>query len=293
MLSDTQMHASLFGNHMLEICNKRALATVEKFHVRTKGHSATQIRAVTSCGARFEVSICHRWQEMLALCSAVRARPGWARGASSRQPARCGEGRGPKIWRDDEILDGGATWASPSRRVGHMSARRRDYESSRHIREPYAHVRDFMAPSVVTFTPDTPLDHVLPLFEEFSGFPVVDSEGKCIGVLSEKDVIDLLEESADQSYSDRTVSEFMTRRDPVTIREGAPILYAASLMQEHNIYRLPVTDRAGVVIGCISRADIFVSEDTSMGNVDPLYRAHPGEEFYNEEDMDFVDKTDI
>jgi len=220
---------------------------------------------------------------------------GMGAGSHCRRPTLCGEGRGPKVWEGGSADESrGPSWASPARHVGHMSARRRDYESSRHIREPYAHMRDFMAPSVVTFKPDTPLEEVLPLFDEFSGFPVVNDEGRCIGVLSEKDVLHLLEDPAEeQGCEELTVGDFMSRREPITIREGAPILYAASLMNEHNVYRLPVTDKAGIVVGCISRADIFVSEDSSLGSVDPIYRAHPGAEFYDEDDMDFVDQTDV
>ncbi len=109
-----------------------------------------------------------------------------------------------------------------------------------------------------------------------SGLPVVDLEGKVVGVISEKDflrhmgaqdkmtfmafVAERLKEAwcVDESIGERTAGEMMTS-PAVTIDENKPIIEIATLFKEKNINRAPVINQQGGLVGLVSRADIIES----------------------------------
>jgi CBS domain-containing protein len=47
--------------------------------------------------------------------------------------------------------------------------------------------------------------------------------------------------------------------EPVTVRDNAPLTVADRLMGEHNVSGLPVVDRAGVLVGVLSRTDVMAA----------------------------------
>ena len=86
---------------------------------------------------------------------------------------------------------------------------------------------------------------------EISGAPVVDADGKLIGVVSKTDFL--------RSQGDavpRTVADIMTRV-PLAIPEGASVGQAAALMAYEGVHRLPVTTEGEEVIGVISSLDVL------------------------------------
>jgi CBS domain-containing protein len=137
-------------------------------------------------------------------------------------------------------------------------------------------VKDFMTRKVVTVTPETSiLDAArLMLDHKISGLPVVDDEGRTVGIISEHDLLRsgktdvqterphwlrlMIERAnlADEStrFQERTVSEAMTP-DPVTITETAPLEEAGRLIGENDIKRLPVVCN-NKLVGIIARADL-------------------------------------
>jgi CBS domain-containing protein len=112
-----------------------------------------------------------------------------------------------------------------------------------------------------------------------TGAPVVDSRGRCVGVLSSSDFVRWAEgeESADRPpYRPRgavcsewqmmdpdqlpttEVGEYMTT-DPVTVAPAAPIGELARRMIDAHIHRLIVVDREGMPIGVVSTTDILAA----------------------------------
>jgi CBS domain-containing protein len=103
-----------------------------------------------------------------------------------------------------------------------------------------------------------------------SALPVIDGEGRVIGVVSEADMLtkeadldtrpgtlsNLLPFTEREKAAGITAAELMTK-PPVTIRPGAPVAEAARLMRDRRVKRLPVVDDAGLLIGIISRADVL------------------------------------
>lgn len=133
-----------------------------------------------------------------------------------------------------------------------------------------------MITPVITVSPEATYEEAAALLHQnrLSGMPVVDRNGKIVGVISEKDLFRALfplyedflgnpEAYADQERQEeeiesirrQPVEKFMTR-NVVTIDADARILHAGGLMLAHNIHRLPVMDR-GKLVGIIAREDIY------------------------------------
>jgi CBS domain-containing protein len=102
-----------------------------------------------------------------------------------------------------------------------------------------------------------------------SAFPVVDDDGKVIGVVSEADM--LTKEALDDEpgvisgilhHRDQAKARGITAGDLMTtavvaVRPEDTVEHAAKLMYDRRVKRLPVTDENGHLVGIISRADVL------------------------------------
>jgi CBS-domain-containing membrane protein len=134
-----------------------------------------------------------------------------------------------------------------------------------------ATVRDVMTTRVVAVRRDASFREMAAMLrqERISAFPVIDDDGRVIGVVSEAD---MLIKEADKSgrpglfslwrrrQRDKaaavTAAELVTS-PPVTIRPDAGVAEAARLMYENRVKRLPVVNQTQHLIGIISRADVL------------------------------------
>ena len=137
-------------------------------------------------------------------------------------------------------------------------------------------VKDVMTAAVVDVQPETWLyDAVsLMLAQRVSGLPVVDRDGRLVGVLSEGDLLRRVElgtAKADHWYAHvfepggtaaayaathtRRVGDVMSR-NPVTATRDMPLADAVALMERHRVKRLPVLDD-GQLVGIVSRSDFM------------------------------------
>ena len=151
-------------------------------------------------------------------------------------------------------------------------------------------VADVMSHDPIMVTPQTPIKEAIKILAErhISGLPVVDEEGKLVGVISETDLlwqetgveppvyimfldsVIYLENPArhDQELHKalgQTVGEVMSS-DAVTVKPDQPLRKAAKLMQEKSIRRLAVTDDAGKVIGILTPGDIVRAMAVELNN---------------------------
>lgn len=143
------------------------------------------------------------------------------------------------------------------------------------------HARDIMTRNPITITPDAPIiDAVKILLDKhFNGLPVVDAEGKLVGVLCQSDLVAQQQKldvpsfftildgyvalpgqwkKAEQSFlkmNALTVGDAMSAT-PVTASPDTPIEDLASLMVKAKFYSLPVVEN-GRVIGIIGKEDIL------------------------------------
>jgi CBS domain-containing protein len=130
-------------------------------------------------------------------------------------------------------------------------------------------VEEVMTRELITVTPSTPLKQAAQLFlsHRISGLPVVE-ERRLVGVLSESDIVaketsgfsdaDVTAAEATHLRRERdafTVGQAMTA-DPVTVEPWLSIWAAADLMAGNDINRLPVVDRAGAIVGIVTRDDL-------------------------------------
>jgi CBS domain-containing protein len=138
----------------------------------------------------------------------------------------------------------------------------------------HAYVKDIMTADVVAVRTDAPYRNMAAMFRlhRVSGFPVVDDDGKVVGVVSETDLLaaDALGLAAG-AHSGRparrphrkqpraggpTAGDLMTR-PAVTIGPDELARRAARLMYSHKLRRIPVVDRDGRLAGILSRADVL------------------------------------
>src|SRR5574337_810278 len=71
----------------------------------------------------------------------------------------------------------------------------------------------------------------------YSGLPVVDDNGKVIGVVSE---FDLLKAIRDGKALEQVNAEDIMSKTPICVSENTPIQEIIELMTKHNIIRVPV-----------------------------------------------------
>ncbi len=130
---------------------------------------------------------------------------------------------------------------------------------------------------VATTTTFTELAKLLRL-HRISGLPVVDEEGRLVGVVSESDllrrlarmelerVLRLPVESRSVRVAGDTAAELMTA-PPIAIGPDSTLDEALSLMRVHASRRLPVTDAEGRPVGVLSRTDLlapFLRDDDEI-----------------------------
>ncbi len=132
-------------------------------------------------------------------------------------------------------------------------------------------IGEVMTKDVVAFGPAATLKEVAGLLarERISGVPVIDAERHVLGVVSEADIVAreagseppdglfarLLTRRRAAAGAARTAGEAMSA-PPLTIAPERNVAEAARLMTERRVNRLPVADRAGKLVGIVTRADL-------------------------------------
>jgi CBS domain-containing protein len=149
-------------------------------------------------------------------------------------------------------------------------------------------IEDAMKKDVIKFNE---LDKIVDVAQSFrdnkiSGAPVVDENNKVVGVISEGDIMRLLEVHSpkinlilpapldlielplrmkyeldeiaeDMQRAGSTVIDQIMTKKVVKIGPDASISDAAELMDSHKVKRLPVVNKDGKLIGIVTRGDII------------------------------------
>lgn len=125
-------------------------------------------------------------------------------------------------------------------------------------------VRERMSRPVISVSPDEPINEVLAMFrnEHIRRAPVM-KEGKLVGIVSERDLLNASPSSAttlsvwELNYliSKVKIKDVMTRK-VITVDENTPIEEAARIMADKKIGGLPVVS-AGKIVGMITETDLF------------------------------------
>lgn len=127
-------------------------------------------------------------------------------------------------------------------------------------------VRNWMTSDLITVNIETSLPevHQIMVSEEIRRLPVVDDEGRLIGIVTLGDVRGAQPSPAtslsiwEMNYllTNLDVDKIMTP-DPITVHPDQTIGEAARIMLENRISGLPVTKTDGRLVGIITESDIF------------------------------------
>jgi len=135
-------------------------------------------------------------------------------------------------------------------------------------------VQDVMTESVVSVGEHTAYKDIVETLarHKVSAVPVVDDDGRVVGVVSEADLLHKLEfqgvqplthllerkqrRQAREKATGDMAAELMTG-PPVTIGRQDTVSGAARIMDQERIKRLPVVDEQGRLVGIVSRADLL------------------------------------
>ena len=143
-------------------------------------------------------------------------------------------------------------------------------------------VADIMDTDVPTVSPEDTVEHVLRVLNEseLSGVPVVTAGGRCVGIITEADLI-MTGEDADLHlphyfelfggfvfleslghFEERlrkataALARDLMTEDPVTIEPGAAVQEAARKISRSKHNRLPVVEH-GRLVGVVTRVDVL------------------------------------
>ncbi|HEY5922549.1 MAG TPA: IMP dehydrogenase [Kofleriaceae bacterium] len=122
----------------------------------------------------------------------------------------------------------------------------------------------------LTIAPSRTLEDALAIMRanRISGLPVIDSERRPVGILTNRDV-------RFEKRLDVQVGEVMTK-NPVTVKDGVAIDEAKELLHKHRIEKLLVVDGAGKLKGLITIRDIEQAQEHPTAVVDDLGRLRVG-----------------
>ncbi|MDP3697833.1 MAG: CBS domain-containing protein [Candidatus Taylorbacteria bacterium] len=144
-------------------------------------------------------------------------------------------------------------------------------------------VKDIMTKKMVVLGPDDGLDKATQLFEQhnYDGFPVVNEDGKLIGIVTAYDMVsqsyathlpsllNILESISNDQANEKMLKEHFDRLKTVKIRDmmnedplvvGPEIKVedlAKEFIQHHRVNPIPVVDQDKRLLGIVSRFDII------------------------------------
>ena len=119
-------------------------------------------------------------------------------------------------------------------------------------------ISEYMDTVVPTLSPETRiLDAVdFLLHHQVTGAPVVDSNERLVGIITETDLLRLVTEGIQgEPPVEATVAEYMTP-DVITVPPTVDIYYIAGMFLANKFRRLPVVE-GGKIVGAITRYDLL------------------------------------
>jgi len=116
-------------------------------------------------------------------------------------------------------------------------------------------VPQLMEDAVVTVAPQTSARAIAELLSDggFGSVPVVEGDRTLVGLVSEFDLLKLMDQSRDLRTV--TAADVMTR-DVITVTEDVSVKDLIHLLQERHLIRVPVV-KGKTLVGIVARRDIL------------------------------------
>ena len=116
-------------------------------------------------------------------------------------------------------------------------------------------VKEIMTKDVITVPPAMPVREVANLLSErnVSGVPVIDDEGRVLGVVSELDVV---------GRQGATAADVMSKQ-VISVTEETDVREVVQLFLNERVRRVPVLSGEQRLIGIVSRSDLVQPEAVS------------------------------
>lgn len=138
-------------------------------------------------------------------------------------------------------------------------------------------IKEVMVKDVQGLSPDISVKEAMDILlkRRISGLPVIDKEGRLVGMFTEKNILSYLLPSyiekvgrfvyeENPKAAKKKLSELcqikisqLMRKDVITATEDVALCEAARIMLTQKARRLPVVDKEGKVVGIIAREDIL------------------------------------
>ncbi|MFF2324561.1 MULTISPECIES: CBS domain-containing protein [unclassified Streptomyces] len=130
-------------------------------------------------------------------------------------------------------------------------------------------VSDVMTRTAVAIGRDASYKEIVELMHRWkvSAVPVLEGEGRVVGVVSEADLLPkeafrqveprLPDQLADASKADAVLAEELMTSPAVTVHPDATLAEAARIMARKRVKRLPVVNGQGMLEGVVSRSDLL------------------------------------
>ncbi len=123
----------------------------------------------------------------------------------------------------------------------------------------------------ITLTSENKISEALQLAREkgISGLPIVDNEGKLVGLLTNRDIRFATDVNT-------KIKELMTTKGLITVNEDVKMDEAKKILHLNKIEKLPVIDKDNYLLGLITLKDILKSEKFPNASKDKFGRLRVG-----------------
>ncbi|MCB9735422.1 MAG: CBS domain-containing protein [Deltaproteobacteria bacterium] len=128
---------------------------------------------------------------------------------------------------------------------------------------------EVMTPTPVTAAPDETIAAALGRMaaKGFRHLPVVDADGRFLGMVSDRSLKALLADDA--KAEKQTLAAVLSGAEAVTASPSTPVATLADRMLANSLRAVPVVDDAGSLVGIVSYVDVVRASDVGASKIGP------------------------